>query len=66
MWERVARMIEGSAGAGALTGPGKTGKSAVPGGGSAHGKDTTYMKQLIMMYARGELHNDKSPSPEAQ
>lgn len=65
MWERVARMIEGSVGSGTTTGSSKAAKLPVQ-GGSLHGKDTTYMKQLILMYARGELHNDKCPSPETQ
>lgn len=60
MWERVARMIEGNSGAGAGgIGSAKVGK---PPGQSA-GKDTSRMKQLILLYARGE-QNEKSPSPD--
>jgi hypothetical protein len=60
MWERVARMIEGNSG-GVGIGSGKVNKLA--GQSSALGKDTTRMKQLILLYARGE-QNEKSPSPE--
>lgn len=62
MWERVARMIEGiPVGGGAGGCIAKVPKPA--GQSSALGKDTSRMKQLIMLYARGE-NNDKSPSPE--
>lgn len=63
-WERVARMIEGSTGVGAVGLPGKVAK---PTGqtSSALGKDTSRMKQLILLYARGEPQpSEKSPSPE--
>lgn len=63
VWERVARMIDGSAGG--TGGGGKVAKSGqnVSGGGTTPGKDTSRMKHLILSYARGEM-GEKSPSPE--
>ncbi|KAF7635664.1 Clathrin light chain [Meloidogyne graminicola] len=65
MWERVAKMIEGNNSA--LSGTSTLqGKSKSTGGhqGSSLPKDTSRMKQLILMYARGGEQNEKSPSPE--
>ncbi|CAK5008798.1 unnamed protein product [Meloidogyne enterolobii] len=69
LWERVAKMIEGHNPAlggmsGSNTLPSKLAKS---GGGHQNltlPKDTSRMKQLILMYARGSEQNEKSPSPE--
>jgi hypothetical protein len=65
VWEQVARMVEANPGGGTSggIGPGKSTKTA--GQSSALGKDTSRMKQLILLYARGEQQTgEKSPSPD--